>query len=176
MKSLLLVACLLALPIAPAIAQTTPPADYTQADAKRDIGKVIEDFRTAILEKDKAKFLGLFPADGPVAWRSVVSDGNLRQLRTKKPEAGKANYNAKYSHLNFIDGIVGDADRSEETFDNIRIDTDGDVAAVAFDYRFLSNGKETNRGQETWNLVRTDAGWKIVSVIWSMRWDIKPQG
>ena len=49
------------------------------------------------------------------------------------------------------------------------------MASVAFDYRFLGDGKETNRGQEVWSLVRTDAGWKIVSVIWSLRWTPKPQ-
>lgn len=149
-------------------------ATYTQEQAKQDIGKVIEAFRTAILEKDKPKFLALFPASGPVAWQSVIGDDNLRQMRLKKPETNKANLNPKRSHLSFIDGIVSEPERSEETFDNIRIDTDGEIASVAFDYRFLSDGRETNRGLESWNLVRTDDGWKIVSVVWSMRWPIKP--
>ena len=172
MKALLLAACLLC---PPAIAQTATDAADPHAAARREIGAVIEAFRTAIIEKDKPKFLALFPASGPVAWQSVIGDDNLKQLRLKKPETGKANHNPKRTHLSFIDGIVGDKERAEETFDNIRIDTDGDVAAVAFDYRFLSDGRETNRGLETWNLVRTDAGWKIVSVAWSMRWEPKPQ-
>ena len=173
MKSLLLAACLLC---APAFAQqATNAAADPQAAAKREIGVVVEAFRTAIIERDKPKFLALFPASGPVAWQSVIGDDNLKQLRVKRPEAGKANYNPKYSHLSFIDGIVEDKANSEETFDNIRIDTDGDVASVAFDYRFLSDGRETNRGLETWSLVRTDEGWKIVSVVWSMRWEPKPQ-
>lgn len=177
MKHILLAAGLglVALLPATATAQTAAPA-YTQEQAKQDIGRVIEAFRTAILEKDKPKFLALFPASGPVAWQSVIGDDNLKQLRVKRPEAGKANHNPKYSHLSFIDGIVGDKERSEETFDDIRIDTDGDVASVAFDYRFLQDGGETNRGRETWSLVRSDAGWKIVSVVWSMRWQIKPVG
>lgn len=173
MKPLLLAACLLC---APAFAQDASMAmPDPQAAAKREIGAVIEAFRSAIIEKDKPKFLALFPDSGPVAWQSVISDDNLKQLRLKKPDTGKARPNAKYTHLGFIDGIVADKERAEETFDNIRIDTDGDVAAVAFDYRFLSDGRETNRGLESWNLVRTDDGWKIVSVVWSMRWEPKPQ-
>ena len=173
MKHALLAAYLAFAALSPAAASAQ--STYTQEQAKQDIGKVIEAFRTAILEKDKPKFLALFPASGPVAWQSVIGDDNLRHLRLKRPEAGKANYNPKYSHLNFIDGIVADKEHSEETFDDIRIDTDGDVASVGFDYRFLQDGRETNRGRETWSLVRTDAGWKIVSVVWSMRWEIKPE-
>jgi hypothetical protein len=36
---------------------------------------------------------------------------------------------------------------------------------VAFDYTFLANGKKTNWGREMWQLVRTEDGWKIFSVI-----------
>ena len=173
MKSLLLAACLLC---SPAFAQDAPVATPDpQAVAKREIGAVIEAFRTAIIEKDKPKFLALFPESGPVAWQSVIGDDNLKQVRLKKPQTGKASPDPKRTHLSFIDGIVANPKPAEETFDDIRIDTDGDVASVAFDYRFLSDGRETNRGLETWNLVRTDAGWKIVSVAWSMRWEPKPQ-
>lgn len=164
-------------PVAAHAQDATPVATaYTQEQARQDIGKVIEAFRTAILDKDKPKFLALFPASGPVAWQSVIGDDNLRHMRLKRPETGKANPNPKYSHLSFIDNIVSEPERSEETFDNIRIDTDGEIASVAFDYRFLSDGRETNRGLESWSLVRTDAGWKIVSVVWSMRWPIPPAG
>lgn len=157
-------------------AQDAAPAAaaYTQEQARQDIGKVVEAFRTAIIDKDKPKFLALFPASGPVAWQSVIGDDNLRHMRLKKPQTGKADPNPEKTHLRFIDGIVGNKVRQEETFDNIRIDTDGEVASVMFDYRYLSAGKETNRGLEAWHLVRTDAGWKIVSVIWSKHWPTKP--
>ncbi len=88
----------------------------------------------------------------------------------KHPEAGKADPDPDKTHLGFIDGIVQDKASKEETFDNIRIDTDGDIASVIFDYEFRSDGKAGNHGKEAWHLVRTDDGWKIVSVIWSMNW------
>ena len=50
----------------------------------------------------------------------------------------------------------------------MKIETDGDVASVWFDYAFLADGRETNRGKEAWQLVNTGEGWKIVAVVWSM--------
>lgn len=175
MKSMLLAACLACVPVAgwarpaqtPATAASDPAA---QAAAKQQIGAVIEAFRTAIIEKDKPGFLGLFLEGGRIAWQDVIGDANLHQLRLKNPKASKARVDPDDSPLSFIDGIVADQARSEESFDNVRIDTDGDIASVVFDYRFLSDGRETNRGSEAWHLLRTDAGWKIVSVIWSTRW------
>ena len=58
----------------------------------------------------------------------------------------KAKVDLKRTPLTFIDGIVASADRSEEQFRDVRIETDGDLASVFFDYGFLSNGRETNHG------------------------------
>jgi hypothetical protein len=57
--------------------------------------------------------------------------------------------------------------RNDEKFDNVRIDTDGEVAQVWFDYVFKRGDYAANWGKEAWQLVRTDAGGKIVSIIWS---------
>jgi hypothetical protein len=176
MKHRLIAACLsiACATVSPgAVSAQTPTAaviEYTRDQARQDIRGVIEAFRTAIIDKDKPKFLALFPATGPVTWQNVIGDDKLRQLRLDKPQASKAARIADKTHLSFIDGIVGDEASKAETFDNIRIDTDGEIASVTFDYRFLSDGRETNRGREAWHLVRTDAGWQIVSVIWSERW------
>ena len=70
MKPLLLAACLLAASLldAPACAASTPGAAADpQALARREIAAVIEAFRTAIIDKDKPKFLALFKASG--RWR-----------------------------------------------------------------------------------------------------------
>ena len=67
----------------------------------------------------------------------------------------------------FIGFIAKDPAALEETFSNIRIDTDGDVAQVWFDYTFMAGGYKENWGKESWQLVRTEAGWKIAAVVWS---------
>lgn len=158
-------------------AQAAPPdARPEQAAARGEIEKVIEQFRTSIVDKDKARFLGLFLKDSPVVWQDVVGDANLHERRKSKPDAKKLRVDPADGPVSFIEGIVSEPGRSEETFDNIRIETDGDIASVFFDYRFLSDGRETNHGKEAWHLVRSDDGWKIVSVIWSMNWQTKTSG
>lgn len=168
-KSLLLaLACLLSFP-AFAREEASPAETPVQ-----QVEAVIEAFRTAIIDKDKARFTRLF-LPGNVAWQDVTGDANLQRIREKRPEASKVRVDPKDNYLSFIDGIVSDKDRSEEKFRNVKIDTDGDVASVYFDYSFHSNDRETNHGKEAWHLVRTDDGWKIVSVIWSMNWNPPPQ-
>ena len=75
------------------------------------------------------------------------------------------------SAVKFIDSIVSDTEAIEEKFDNVRIDSDGDIAQVYFDYNFNRGEYRSNWGQEAWQLVRTTQGWKINSVIWSMEFN-----
>jgi hypothetical protein len=59
----------------------------------------------------------------------------------------------------------------EETFRNLRIETDGTVGTVYFDYQFLADGKVQNHGVETWQLVHTKDGWKISAMLYSVIMD-----
>lgn len=142
------------------------PVQATEKDDK-EIHAVIESFRTAIIRKDKPRFLALF-VQPTAPWQSVLSDASVDKLKAKHPQVVKAKYKPDNNPTGFIDGIVASKNASEETFDNIRIDTDGDVATVNFDYKFLSNGKTTNWGQESWLMVRTEDGWKITTLIYSV--------
>ena len=134
------------------------------------IQDVVEKFRTSIIDKDKATFTSLFFSDKPeqVTWQFANDDARMVRIRKEKPEARKARHLPEVNHLTFIDSIVSSKNSSEEVFSNVRIDTDGEVGSVGFDYEFLSNGKQTNWGREMWHLVRTEGGWKIISVIWSI--------
>ncbi|MDR6842142.1 nuclear transport factor 2 family protein [Pseudoxanthomonas sacheonensis] len=162
MKSLLLLfACLLSFP---AFGQNSAKNPDTAS-----VETIIAAFGACIVDKDKDRFVKLFLHEN-TAWQSVTGDANLRIVREKKPEALKVRVDPKSGHLSFIDSIVADKEREEEKFRDIKIETDGDIASVFFDYSFHADGKETNRGKEAWHLVRTDDGWKIVSVIWSVNW------
>ena len=162
MKTLpLLLACLLSFPAFCQPSAKNPDTASVQA--------VIAAFGASIVDKDKERFAKLFLHEN-TAWQSVTGDANLRKVREKKPEAPKVRINPKSGHLSFIDSIVADKEREEEKFRDIKIESDGDIASVFFDYSFHMDGKETNHGKEAWHLVRTDDGWKIVSVIWSVNW------
>jgi hypothetical protein len=131
------------------------------------IAAVIDSFRTAILERDKPGFLRLFVTPD-LAWQSVWSDDSLAEIRVDRPQALKVRFDPKNNPTSFIDFVVANKAKSEETFSNIAIEGDGDVATVAFDYTFLSDGRATNSGKECWLLVRTGDGWKITTLAWSV--------
>ena len=156
-RSFVLIVLALALPFSPARA----------ASDDAEIHAVIESFRTSIIQKDRERFLALF-VQADVPWQSVVDDTSLAQIKVKHPEAIKARFKRENNPVDFIDGIVKSKNASEETFSNIKIDSDGEVAAVTFDYAFLSNGRATNSGKECWLMVRTEAGWKITTLAYSV--------
>jgi ketosteroid isomerase-like protein len=132
-----------------------------------EIRAVIETFRTAIIQRDKPRFLNLF-VKPDLPWQSVLSDKGLAQVKVDHPEAIKAKFKPDNNPTDFIDSIVKSEHPSEETFSNIRIDADNDVATVTFDYAFLSDGRSTNWGKECWLLVRTEDGWKITTLAYSI--------
>lgn len=142
------------------------PAQAASIDDQA-IRQVIETFRTAIITKDKASFAPLFLFE-KITWQAVMDDAGVARVKAKRPNAIKAKVFPDETWLTFIDGIVADPKRNEETFANITIDSNGDAAAVAFDYAYLYDGNETNHGREHWLLVRTESGWKIAAVTYSV--------
>jgi hypothetical protein len=131
-----------------------------------DIRAVIDSFRTAIIQRDKPRFLNLFVSPD-IPWQGVLTDDGLAQLKHLDPKAVKVAYDSRSTPTAFIESIIRSKKSSEEKFSNIKIDTDGDVATVAFDYSFLSGEKVVNGGRECWLLVRTGAGWKITTIAFS---------
>lgn len=161
--------CFLALLAVPlwSSADARPGADDAAA-----IRQVVEQVRTAIIDKDRDRFMQLFISEDParVTWRFVVDDARLARLRaTTNPDAGKSRDVAQGNHVRFIESIVTSDKRQEEVFSNVKIDADDELAGVAFDYAYLNDGVKTNWGRERWQLLRTEDGWKIVSVVWSVR-------
>lgn len=143
-----------------------PASASGRAGGDAGIGSVISDFRSAILHKDREKFIGLF-LHPHVTWQSVMSDDRLARERQENPAARKVVFDPARTPASFIDGIAGDPRIHEETFANVSIDSDGDAASVAFDFSYRHDGRVTNVGREYWLLVRTEAGWKIAAVTYS---------
>lgn len=153
------------LPCLPACAEQNTPADVEA------IKQVIESFRTSLINKDKSTYMSLFFSDRPgdIGWQFVSEDRRLADIRRAKPDAIKARKIPSNNFISLIDEAVATAEPREEKFFNAKIDTDGDVASVSFDYSFHANGVKANWGREMWQLVRTERGWKIFSVIYSIR-------
>jgi len=146
------------------------PARDTMKDVEA-INNVMESFRTSLIAKDKPTYMGLFFSDKPedIGWQFVSEDTRLEHIRLTKPDAIKARQIPANNFVALIDGVVATKEPREETFDDVKIETDGEIASVSFDYSFLANGEKTNWGREMWQLVRTEGGWKIYSVVYTIR-------
>ena len=143
-------------------------------DVNRDtlaVKQVVEDFRMAILNKDKTSYMGLFFSSKPedIVWQAVVDDAKLAKIRLDRPQAVKARHIPTNNFVALIDTVVASKASEEERISNVQVDTDGEIASASFDYAYLSDGKVTNWGKEQWLLVRTEQGWKIVSVVYTIR-------
>jgi len=115
--------------------------------------------------------MNLFFSDKPeeIGWQAVVDDEKLAQLKRDKPQAIKARRIPSNNFISLIDSVVSSKGSEEEQMSNLSIDTDGEIASVSFDYSYLTNTKMINWGKEQWQLVRTESGWKIFSVVYTIR-------
>ncbi len=155
-----------------AIWACTATAMAASSGSVAEIHGVIESFRQSIIKKDKALFVSLL-AKPDIPWIGVV-DGDYISRRTKDfPDYTIVRAPLGGSPIKFMEYIAGDPSPLEEKFQDIKIDTDGNIATVQFDYSFHADGVKTNWGKEAWQLVNTGSGWKINSVVWSVVMDPK---
>lgn len=151
-----------ALLVAASLATPLHAADTSSAD-RAQIQQLIERFKAAIIAKDGQAMRAMFLPGG--SWLQGFDKPSLAKVQTKKP--GTPQF--KPGNYEQFATFVGTAPKSiEETFDNVHIQSDGTVGIVYFDYRFLIEGKSSNHGAETWQLVHTDDGWKISAMLYSV--------
>jgi hypothetical protein len=153
--------------LATSVAHAATPASVSaSATAKAEIGQLVDAFKAAIIAKDGAKLGTLFVAENS-SWFSAMDSASLERTRAKKPDANRVRSEPE-AYKGFTTFVGSTTHAIEETFDNVRIDTDGIVGSVYFDYVFLFDGKPANHGNETWQVVRTDDGWKINAMLYSV--------
>lgn len=130
------------------------------------IRKVIDDFQTAIRTKDVALLTSLVVGEN-LLWASPPPPAVIKELRGKLG----ADFNGlrEGAFRDFARFIGTSKVPVEEKFYNVQITQDANLAWVMFDYEFVQDGRTTNHGVETWQMMKSaDAQWKIVSVVWSM--------
>jgi len=133
------------------------------ADARGEVEGVIDTFKRAIIAKDVATLKGLFLKDH-TSWVLVSSDAEFAQRKAKSAKATKIEPG---TYLEFAEQMGEGKERFEEKFANVEIRTDGAIASVHFDYEFHEDDRVTGKGQEAWQLVKTEQGWKINAVVYS---------
>jgi ketosteroid isomerase-like protein len=161
--------CLVLFAGAPQLAYAENPAE-----SRQKIEAVIKAFDKAITDKDKEGFMRLFLREN-ITLASVSTDRTLATYRAelKNPTDHIPKVMGATPRM-FIERLAGDPAPGSETFENVRIDTDGDIAQVWFDYSFMKGDYRSNWGKEAWHMVRTESGWKIASVIYSTEKNPEP--
>ena len=141
--------------------QTQTAIDH-RAD-KAAIEQAMKQYHVAILGHDGTTLSGLFLPDANL-WLNVLTDSAYAQAQAKSATAQKVRIS---SYQDFAKLVATTPKSFDPEHSNVVIHTDGTVAAVYFDFVFNVDGKATNRGSETWQLVKAADGWRIASIIYS---------
>lgn len=153
--ALLLAACFCA-PVH-AFADSGPEADVAS------IRQIVQQFQAAIVAHDGQAIGKMFLQDHD-SWLSVADAASWAEIKKRNPAAKKVRPS---TWKDFADFVQKNPKPIEERFYNVRIDTNGAVGSVYFDFDFLEAGKVVNRGSESWQMVRAEDGWKISSMLYS---------
>jgi hypothetical protein len=143
--------------------QPVPAATSKIASDTVDVRHVLDAYHAAVLAHDGARLASLFLPQGST-WINVLSDEGYARVKAKSPKATRVRLG---SYTDFAKLVASSKASLNPTHTNMTIHTDGTVASVYFDFIFLIDGKETNRGSETWVLVKSDDGWRIANITYS---------
>ena len=138
-------------------AQSPNPADTV------DVQHVIDAYHEAVLNHDGTRLSSLFIPQGSM-WLNVLSDDTYARAKAKSPNAMKIRVG---SYTDFAKVVSTTKASFNPTHTNLQINSDGTIASVYFDFVFLADGKEQNRGSETWVLVKGTDGWRIAAITYS---------
>jgi hypothetical protein len=128
-----------------------------------DVQHVIDAYHEAVLTHDGSRLARLFIPQGSV-WLNVLSDDAYARAKAKSPDAVKIRVG---SYTDFAKVVSTSKASFNPTHTHLQENSDGTIASVYFDFVFLVDGKEQNRGSETWVLVKGTDGWRIAAITYS---------
>ncbi len=128
-----------------------------------DVQHVIDAYHEAVLTHDGPRLAHLFLPQASI-WLSVLSDDAYPRVKAKSPDAVKVRVG---SYADFAKLVSTSKASFNPTHTHLQENSDGTIASVYFDFVFLVDGKEENRGSETWVLVKGADGWRIAAIVYS---------
>ena len=141
---------------------TTSPSDQLSQDTV-DVEHVMAAYHEAVVTHDGARLASLFIPQGST-WLNVLSDEAFAHFRASKPGVQKIKVG---NYQDFAKLVSQSTKHMDPQHQHVRIQSDGTIASVYFDYVFMIDGKPENRGNETWQLVKGENGWRIATIIYS---------
>jgi ketosteroid isomerase-like protein len=147
------------------VAATDRPvgAAGTASQDAADIQRVMDAFHHAVVTHDGKGVSGLFLDDGS-RLVNVLSDEAFAAVRAKNASTPKVHVSSYRDFAAFVSSTKSDLDPRHA---DVRMTSDGSVASVYFHFDFVIDGKVENHGDETWQLVKTADGWRIVAITYS---------
>jgi hypothetical protein len=128
-----------------------------------DVQHVIDAYHEAVLTHDGSRLADLFIPQGGV-WLNVLSEEAYARAKAKSPDAVKIRVG---SYTDFAKLVSTSKASFNPTHTHLQENSDGTIASVYFDFVFRVDGKEENRGSETWVLVKGIDGWRIAAITYS---------
>lgn len=157
----LLLVVVLAQTVTPAKAQTETGNDHSAQVAA--IKQVMAQYHEAVVTHNGDALSSLFLPDANI-WLNVLTDSTYSREKAKTPTAQKVRVG---NYRDFVKLVSTTTKSLDPEHSDVVINTDGTIAAVYFDFVFKADGKVTNTGSETWQLVKTVEGWRIASMCYS---------
>ena len=124
---------------------------------------VMAAFHHAVVTHNGKALSELFIDHGST-WVTVLSDKAFASARVKNASTQKVHVGSYRDFVAFVSSTKSDLDPRHT---DVRMMSDGAVASVYFHFHFVIDGKVENRGDETWQLVKTVDGWRIVAITYS---------
>ena len=147
----------------PSSAESNQTVPAVTASDTVDVQHVIDAYHEAVLTHDGSRLANLFIPQGSM-WLNVLSDEAYARAKAKSPDAVKVRVG---SYTDFAKLVSASKASFNPTHTHLQQNSDGTIASVYFDFVFLVDGKETNRGSESWVLVKGTDGWRIAAITYS---------
>ncbi len=129
--------------------------------------------RTAVLATVQAFFDAMHSRDAEAAARTVIEGGVFVNTRI---ENGKR-VEKHFSNREWIEKLPREEEVLLEQFSGTPVvHVEGDLAVVWTAYTFEIDGQPSHTGVDAFNLIRTDAGWRISGGAYSVVRPPAPEG
>lgn len=133
-------------------AQNNGPTYHDDANNK-EILDVLDRYKKALIDLDKETFHSLFY-------------DQIAPIFGVYKEKGKGPY-IRLHAATFIDRFVWEKKNISQKFWNVKVRSDAVLGVLSADFEFYYGKEITNWGTESWHLIKTEDGWKILAITYS---------
>jgi hypothetical protein len=137
----------------------------TTVEDTQDVDHVMHAFHEAVVHHDGERLSALFLPQANL-FLNVLGDDRLAAARAKSPDAPKVRVSSPAEFAHYVSTTTSALD---PVHSRLQVLSDGIIATVYFDFVFNTDGKPGNVGNETWQLVKGEQGWRIAALTYSSR-------